>query len=149
MHDPHGELVSVEALPGPAVRARGWAVDGDNSAEPVVVRVYALQRDPWGSAYLGVDLDPCLLGPMSCMNPLNARTPTPGLDATADEPLLDPSRGYAGTGFTKLVDRQEFATVTGVTLPLVAALPTRVCAFAENKGPGRDTLLGCQWVTLV
>jgi hypothetical protein len=150
MHDPHGEVVSVEVAAGPAVVVRGWAVDGDNPAEPVTVRAYALQRSPWSSAYLGVDLDPCLLGPMSCVpqNPNNARTPTPGMETTADEPLPDPARGYAGTGFTKVVDRQEFTTIGGSGQPLDPRLPTRVCVFAENKGPGRDAVLGCQWVTL-
>ncbi len=150
LHDPVGRLTGVSVAAGPAgpqVTVTGWAWDRDDTSRLLTVHVYALQYKAWGSPYLGGDRDLCVGGLFQCFG--GGIVPAlDGKDTVANlaEPVGDDLHGH---GFTHTVvdqDYKAYSPFPSAALPLNAGMPTRVCAIAENYGPGRDHLLGCQWV---
>jgi hypothetical protein len=153
-HDPFGSLDVVSVLGERAVRARGWAIDPDDPATPVRVRVQALQTHPAGSALLGVPTDPCTgldAGCTDTVRPLVADDDKE-TDATVARPDVGAAYPAAGDahGFDHTVTRREYrpSPLPFDTARLESGLPTRVCAWAIGVGPGVDTLLGCRWVDI-
>ncbi|MGD9755363.1 MAG: hypothetical protein AB7W59_30590 [Acidimicrobiia bacterium] len=151
LHDPVGAVTSVSVdmtAADPSVTVTGWAWDRDDLSQSLIVRAYALQYLPWASPYIGGDREPCLGDLFACLG--GGIVPAGGKDTVADlpGPLGD---GVAGHGFTKIVidqDYEPYSPLPTTTPALERGVPTRVCAIAENIGPGRDHLLGCQWVQL-
>lgn len=147
-HDPTGSLLSVAALSGPAVEVQGWAFDPDAPADALLVHIYVLRNAQWSSPFLGIDQERCALGVLLCSGPVGQQRPTGGKDVIADQPSPEGLNGVAGHSFRATVMPEEFAVTPQFPPRDPDALPARVCAFAENRGPGRDTLLGCAWLQL-
>lgn len=152
-HDPFGTLDLVEVPAERAVRAQGWAVDPDEPTAPVEVVVQALQTDPAGSALLGVPVDACGGGSDrgGCV-PDGPFLADDDKDATTTVARPDVAAAFPGVGgaqgFDHTVTRREYrpSPLPFDTARLEAGMPTRVCAWARNRGPGADALLGCRWV---
>ena len=149
-HDPFGTVDLVEVPAERAVRAHGWAIDPDEPTAPLEVVVQALQTDPAGSALLGVPADPCR-GAHACV-PNRPFLPDDDKDTLAAVARPDVAAAFPGVGaahgYDHTVTRQEYrpSPLPFDTARLEPGVPTRVCAWARNRGPGTDTLLGCRWV---
>jgi hypothetical protein len=156
-HDPIGQLEGVSVLPDQAVRAVGWAYDPDDPSAASTVRVEALQTHPAGSELLGGSRDPCVGSAKYCNGAwLQLFALDNDVDHAKETVAADPRRDVgdahpeAGTrhGFDHTVTRPEYhpSPLAFDVARLQAQVPTRVCAWAQNVGPGSDTLLGCLWV---